>query len=358
MDDNAMEQVRDLQRWALPSHGLKIDAVDTHCGGEPLRLIVGGFPVPLGRTMAERLAYAREHLDHLRQALVMEPRGHGRSYGALVTPAERLDSHCGVLFFDANDFRPVSGHGLMALGTALIETGLAPMSGPETRLKIDTVAGMIRIFARIDDGRVSSVYCENVPAHVIALDHAVELPGIGTVKVDLAFGGLIYAFVKAADLGCHCTAEHFPALRAAATAIRAQLAPIVQPSHAPRPELATLSGIVFIDSPPRRRGAATVADTRHLCIFSGGAVNRSPGGAAISARLAIEITRGHLESGDLFRVESPSGAIFDSKVVGTVPCSFGDAVATEVQGTAFVTGLTTLLIDPGDPCHGGFSLER
>jgi trans-L-3-hydroxyproline dehydratase len=354
MPDDDPSRIRDWQRWALPSHGLKIDTIDIHCGGEPLRLVVGGFPAPGGRTMVERRTYAREHLDHLRRALVLEPRGHPRQYGALLTPPERQGSHFGVLFFHAGGYRTLSGHGIIAVATALVESGLVAMIGPETRLKLDTPAGLVRAFARVDDGRVRGVFFENVPAFVAATDVQIEVSGLGTVRYDLAFGGVFYAFVRAEEVGLRCSPERGAELREIGRRVHDAIAVSARLNHPTEAGLNVFGGVVFIDHPPRRRGAVRTADSRHACIFAEGEVNRSPGGAAISARLALEFSRGHLELGEGLVIEGISGESFVGKPVARVALGGGQALATEIEGSAFITGFNSLFIDPDDPFREGF----
>jgi proline racemase len=357
MPDHDLSRIRDWQRWALPSHGLRIDTIDIHCGGEPLRLVIGGFPGPLGRTMAERRAYAEAHLDHLRRALVLEPRGHPRQYGALLTPPERHGSHFGVLFFHAGGYRTLSGHGIIAVATALVESGFIAMNGPETRLKLDTTAGLVRAFARVEDGRVRGVFFENVPAFVVAAGVDVDVPEVGGVRYDLAFGGVFYAFVRAKEVGLTCGPERGTELRNCGRRVLRAIAGAARVGHPAAPGLNDLGGVVFVDDPPRRRGATRTADTRHACVFAEGEINRSPGGAAISARLALEFSQGRLALGEGLVVEGISGESFVGKPVAEVSLGAQSALATEIEGAAFITGFNALFIDPQDPFREGFVMS-
>jgi trans-L-3-hydroxyproline dehydratase len=357
MKDEDLKLIRDLQRWTLPSHGLRIDAIDVHCGGEPLRLVIGGFPPLPGRTMAERCQSAREQLDHLRRALIHEPRGHPRQYGALLTPPERLDSHFGTLFFNGAGFRGISGHGIIAVATALVETGLVPMSGPETRLKLDTTVGLVRAFARVESDRVRGVFFENVPAFPLMTDRRTTVPGVGEIDYDIAFGGMAYAFVRAAQVGLACAPVDSARLRVAGRLIHAALLTEAAREPTDFAERFPLGGVVFIDEPPRRRGAAATAHTRHACVFAEGELNRSPGGAALSARAALEFAKGRLALGDALVVEGIAGAAFVAKAVAETQSGEYRALFTEVEGSAFITGCNSLFIDADDPFRDGFVLD-
>ncbi len=354
MDDAMLRPVRDLQRWTLPSHGLKIETIDAHCGGEPLRLVIGGFPAPPGRTMVERRRYAAAELDHLRKALILEPRGHAHQYGCLLTPPERGGSHFGTLFFDASGWGTLCGHGVIALATIVVEAGLVAMSGPETRIKLDTPAGLVRAFASVEDDRVRGVFFENVPAFVLALDVRIDVPGLGVVECDIAFGGVFYAFVSAASFGLAGTVGDAPALREKGIAIKRALEATRPFPHPLEPDLGFLGGVIFYDEPPRRRAATFTADTRHVCVFAEGEIDRSPAGAGVSARLAILHARGGIAPGDSIKVESLLGTHFGGKIVAETTFGPHAAVCTEIEATAFITGRNTLFIDPEDPLREGF----
>jgi trans-L-3-hydroxyproline dehydratase len=183
--------------WNPPSHWLRITTIDAHTEGEPFRVITGGFPELPGETVLARRRYAKQHFDHLRTALMWEPRGHADMYGCLVTPPVSPEADVGVLFIHNEGFSTMCGHGIIGFTTVALETGMFPMNEPETTLKIDTPAGLVTAHARVKHGRVASVYFHNVPSFVLELDAAVDVPGLGRVRYDLAFGGAFYAYVKA-----------------------------------------------------------------------------------------------------------------------------------------------------------------
>jgi trans-L-3-hydroxyproline dehydratase len=231
------------------------------------------------------------------------------------------------------------------------------MNGPETRLKLDTTAGLVRAFARVDSDRVRSVFFENVPAYVITTDRHTSVPGIGEIDYDVAFGGVAYAFVRAAQAGMSCAPSDSARLKVAGRLIHAAIAGELDRER-PEPTAAhPLGGVVFIDEPPRRRGATTTAHTRHACVFAEGELNRSPGGAASSARAALEFSKGRLALGDALVVEGIAGATFVAKAVAETQSGPHPALFTEVEGSAFITGCNSLLIDADDPFRDGFVLE-
>jgi proline racemase len=354
--ETELASIRDLTQWVVPSHGLKIESIDTHCGGEPMQVILSGIPIPVGRTILERKKFAEKNLDHIRQGLVKEPRGHSRQYGAIITPPERLGSHYGVIFYNDEGFRDLSGHGVLAVATVLVETGLIPMVGPETRVKIDTAAGAIRAYVQVKDDRVKEVFYESLPSFVIALDQRIEVPQIGEVRYDLAYGGVVYAYVNTEDFKVTGDLENAKALRKTGQLINEALKQQPTFQHPDIGRELSYGGVVFCDRPPRRKGAEKTADTRQVCVFSEGEINRCPGGAAISARLALEMTRGKLDYGQMYRVESIIGSTFQAQAVADQAMSDRTAILCEIQGSSVITGFNSILLSQEDPYYKGFSV--
>ena len=193
-----------MSHWQPPSDWQRIATIDSHAEGEPLRLITDGIdPIP-GSTMLEKRRYAREHYDGLRRALMFEPRGHADMYGAIITEPVTDDADMGVLFMHNEGWSTMCGHGIIALTTTIIETGILPR---REVVKIDTPAGRITAYPRFSmavgdtELRVTSVAFDNVPSFVYAANQIVEVPGFGRIHFDIAFGGAFYAFVQASEVG-------------------------------------------------------------------------------------------------------------------------------------------------------------
>ena len=348
----ALDTLDRSPRWAPPTNWLRISAVDAHTAGEPFRVITGGFPELRGATILERRRYAKKHCDHLRKALMWEPRGHADMYGCILTPPVTPAADFGILFIHNEGFSTMCGHGIIGIATVVLETGMLPMRTPETRLRIDTPAGLVTAYARIRNRRVTSVRFHNVPSFVAALDETVDVPGLGKIRYDLAFGGAFYAYVRVEDVGLTCTAENFRPLIETGMAIKRAVMrsrAIVHPFEA---DLGFLYGTIFV-GPPVGKGA----HSRNVCIFAEGEVDRSPTGTGVSGRLAIHHRRGEIGVNQRIVIESIIGSTFVGRVVA--PLSFGPyaAVIPEVEGRAFITGRNELLIDPGDPLRHGFILR-
>jgi trans-L-3-hydroxyproline dehydratase len=341
-----------MPAWRPPKEWIKITTIDAHTGGEPFRVITSGLPELPGDTILERRRYMREHLDHLRTALMWEPRGHADMYGCIVTPPVTTGADFGVLFLHNEGYSTMCGHGIIAMTTIALETGLVPLQTPETTVKIDTPAGLVTAHARIADGRVGSVYFHNVPSFVLALDQTIEVPGLGSVGYDIAYGGAFYAFVDAQGLGLSTQPEAFAELVAKAMAIKRAVMTQRSIAHPFESDLSFLYGTIFI-GPPHSEGA----HSSNVCIFAEGEVDRSPTGTGVSARLALHYARGEIGLEQPITIESIIGSRFIGRVVKEETFGPHAAVIPEVEGAAHITGRHEFLIDPADPYKNGFILR-
>jgi trans-L-3-hydroxyproline dehydratase len=342
----------EMNNWQPPKDWLKITTVDAHTAGEPFRVISGGFPKLPGATILERRSYARENLDHLRTALMWEPRGHADMYGCIITPPVSPEADIGILFMHNEGYSTMCGHGIIGITKVALETGLLPMTAPESTVRIDTPAGLVTAHARVVAGCVQSVYFHNVPSFVLALDETVDVPGLGSVRYDIAFGGAFYAFVQAEDVGLACTPRDFRALIEKGTAIkRAVMAsrPIAHPFEG---DLGFLYGTIFIGPP---HGAD--AHSRNVCVFAEGEVDRCPTGTGVSARLAVHHARGEISVDEPMLVESIIDTRFSGRIVETTTFGPYDAIIPEIEGSAYIVGRHEFLIDPADPLGNGFILR-
>ncbi len=317
-----------------------------------MRVVISGYPALQGETILARRRHAKAHLDHLRTALMWEPRGHADMYGCLVTAPVTPEADFGVLFLHNEGYSTMCGHGIIAVTKVVLEAGLLPLHAPETRVRIDTPAGLVTAYARVQDGHVASVYFHNVPSFVVALDETVEAPGLGAVRYDLAFGGAFYAYVQAADVGLSCTPKDFRSLIETGMAIKRAVMASRPIAHPFEEDLNFLYGTIFI-GPAEREGS----HSRNVCVFAEGQVDRSPTGTGVSARAAIHHARGELDVGHPIVIESIIGSRFTVRVTETTTFGPHTAVIPEVEGRAFITGRHTFCIDPNDPLRHGFILR-
>jgi trans-L-3-hydroxyproline dehydratase len=342
-----------MKDWTPPADWLKITTIDAHTGGEPFRVITGGFPDLPGDSILARRRYTKEHLDQLRTAVMFEPRGHADMYGCIVTPPVSPEADIGILFMHNEGYSTMCGHGIIAITKVVVETGYLPMTAPETTVKIDTPAGLVTAHARISGGQVQSVYFHNVPSFVLALDEMVEVPGLGTVRYDLAFGGAFYAYVQAAEVDLTCTPADFRSLIETGMAIKRAVITARPIPHPFEPDLSFLYGTIFIGPPLDGDGA----HSRNVCIFAEGEVDRCPTGTGISGRLAIHYARGEVGLNQPIIVESIIGSRFSGRIVASTTFGPHPAIIPEVEGTAHITGRHEFLIDPADPLRAGFILR-
>lgn len=338
--------------WTPPKDWTRIKTIDAHAGGEPLRIITEGFPPLVGKTILEKRRYIRDNFDHLRTALMWEPRGHADMYGCVVTEPATPDGTIGAIFLHNEGYSTMCGHGIIALTTAAIETGMIDGDAEQVTIKIDTPAGQVTARAYVAGNRVQRVAFENVPSFVYALDQKVSVPGLGEVCYDVAFGGAFYVFCQAEDLGLDLVPEEFSKLVALGKQIKEAVTRHLPVQHPFEEELSFLYGTIFI-GPAHAEGH----HSRNVCVFAEGEVDRSPTGTGVSARAALHLKRGEIAENEPFVVESLLGTSFTGRIVSTTTFGPYEAVIPEVTGSARITGRNELLIDPSDPLKYGFFLR-
>ena len=340
-----------MNEWRPPAGWRRVTTLDVHAAGEPLRIVTGGVdPIP-GETILEKRRYAREHLDGLRRSIVFEPRGHADMYGAIPTEPVTPDGDLGVLFLHNEGWSTMCGHGIIALTTALLETG----TRTGDVVKYDAPPGRVTARAIRDGARVREVAFENVPSFATALDETVTVEGLGEVRYDLAFGGAFYAFVDADALGVPLDASGFRQCIDLGMRIKRAVIASREIRHPDSPDSADLSFLYGTILTGRAHEAG--ADSRNVCVFAEGEVDRSPTGTGVSARVAIEHARGRLRDGATFTVESIIGTRFRGRALRTTHVGQFAAVIPEVAGSAWIVGRSELWIAPDDPLSEGFVLR-
>jgi proline racemase len=348
-----------------PEGTLRFRTIDAHTAGEPLRLVTEGWPEPKGRTILEKRACARQHQDHLRRALMFEPRGHLDMYGALLTEPERPDSDAGVLFMHNEGFSTMCGHGIVAVVTIALERRIRDwIPGVDSRnpvpdwfVTLDAPAGQIRARAALTtlDGetRVSSVSFVNVPSFVLASGVPVRLGGSGgrTVPVDVAFGGAFYAIVDAEAAGLPIRPDRLTDLRQTGMTIKHAIESQLTVTHPAEPGLHGIYGTIFT-GPPTVAGA----DLRNVTIFAEAEVDRSPCGTGTCAVLAVLDAMGLVDQSRPFVHESLIGSTFSARVVERTQVGEIAAIVPELTGSAWITGDHTFYVPAGDDIGTGFRL--
>ena len=325
-----------------------IHCVDAHAEGEPSRIIVGGVLDVPGESMLEKARWLEREGDWLRRLCLFEPRGSAPLSADLVLPSSVPEADAGFIIMESSSYEGMSGTNAINTAAVLLETGMVPMVEPETTLVLEAPAGLVRVRAACSGGRVDSITFENVPSFCAALDAVVEVPDVGSVSVDLAYGGAWCAFVDAASLGFAIVPDEARALGELGEKIRPCVAEQLSIVHPLEPDLSYLSFVVFV-APPRVGG-----DARHATIVSPGRLDRSPTGTATSARVAVLSARGTM--GSQYVAESVIDTRFTGRVAGVATVGSYDAVVPAITGRAWITGYHQLVLDPTDPLGDGFKL--
>src|SRR4051812_43112991 len=323
-----------------------IHCVDAHAEGEQSRIVVGGVLDVPGTTMLEKMR-ALEADDRLRRILIFEPRGSAPLSADVVFPSAMADA--GFVIMESSSYEGMSGTNTLNTALVLLETGMIEMVEPVTELTLEAPAGIVKVRAECADGRVERLTFENVPSFALTLSAPVEVPDLGTLHVDVAYGGAFCAFVDAGALGFEIVPGEARALADLGEAIRPHVNEQVEIAHPLEPALGHLSFVVFV-APPRVGG-----DARHATIVSPGRLDRAPTGTATSARVAVLCARG--EMGEAYVAESVIDTKFTGRVVGRTQVGSLDAVVPSITGRAWITGFHQLVVDPTDPLGSGFKLS-
>jgi len=335
---------------------LRIQTIDAHAAGEPLRLIVDGFPTPRGKTMLEKREWVKRHADHVRRALMLEPRGHADMYGAVLTEPVSPGSHAGVLFMHNEGYSTMCGHGVIAVTTIALERGLLLPGGDGTSVVYDAPAGTIRARAcRAADAsgegeRVESVAFLNVPSFVLHGGMTVTL-ATRQVRVDVAFGGAFYAIVDSEAVGLPIDAAHLPELRRVGMEIKHAIEARQTIVHPLDPGLCGIYGTIFTGPPNDSR-----ADLRNVTIFADAEVDRSPCGTGTAAVMSVIDAMGLLAEDRPFVHESLIGTRFNGRVASRSQVGDYPAIVPEIEGSAWITGEHTFLVAADDPLKNGFRI--
>jgi proline racemase len=328
-----------------------ITVIGCHVGGEDNHVIVGGVLPPPGATMFEKKRHLERHGDELRRWLLLEPRGKPTLCVNLVTPPTRPDCDLGLIIMEATDYPPMSGSNTICTVTVVLETGMLPIREPVTTLTLDTPAGPVPVEAGCRDGKVERVQFANVPCFVTHLGAKLEVPGLGAIAVDVAYGGAFFAIVDAPSLGLAVQPDEARALVALGSRITAAAREQLPTRH---PENPDIQGVTFTEFAMPFAGPGTVS--RNTVVVAPGRLDRSPCGTGTSARLAVLHARGLLSAGEGFVHESIIGSRFEAGIAREVSVGGHAAIIPTIAGQAWITGVFQHGFDPSDPFRGGYTL--
>ncbi len=332
-----------------PDAATRIETIEMHTGGEPVRIVTAGYPPIPGRDILEKRRHARDRLDAFRRLIMFEPRGHYDMYGVLPVEPDLPGADMAVLFVHNEGYSTMCGHATIALGRYALDRGLIKADAQGVaRLKLQCPCGLVEVDVTADGpekGRVSFV---SVPAFAFALDREVDVDG-RKVTLDIGYGGAFYAFLQAAAFGLDVRRSHTRDLVAAASAVTEAVKAQVPLSHPDDADLAFLYGTILTDG-----GDGKDAPTANICVFAADEVDRSPTGSGVTARLALMAARNQVGIGAWRRFESVTGSIFEGRVAANLAAG---AIRAEVAGRAYYTGSSVFTVDADDPLAGGFLLR-
>jgi proline racemase len=340
-----------------------ITAVDAHACGEPGRVITGGVLDVPGKTMFEKMKHLERHADHIRLRMLREPRGYPASNCNLILPPTHPDADAGFVIMEQVEYPPMSGTNTICVVTVLIETGMVQVSEPMTRLKLETPAGLISVDAEVRDGKVRKVTFRNVPAFATHLDAKVEVRGLGTVTVDVAYGGMFYVIADAAPLGFRLSPDEARDIVRIAETIKAAAREQLPVTH---PENAEIAGVTIAQLsgepsfPGAHRKNTVVVSTGTLDWSKpeswSGVLDRSPCGTGTCAKMAALHAKGNLPLHQDFVHEGILGTTFTGRLVEETRVGQYDAVVPTLSGQAWITGFAQYVVDPEDPFPNGFTV--
>ena len=343
--------------------GPVVEAVDAHAAGEPGRVIVGGVEGVPGTTMFEKMTWLQANRDDLRLRMLREPRGYPAANCNLILPSSDPAADAGYVIMEQVEYPGMSGTNTMCVVTVLLETGMLPMTEPVTELTLEAPAGLIRVRAECRDGKVSAVTFRNVPAFATHLDAPVEVPHLGTVTVDVAYGGMFYVIAAAERFGLRLAPDEGSDIVRISEMIKAAANEQLPVVHPDQPGFAGIT-IAQLSGPPHdpansRRNVVTVStgtlDWERPATWTG-AIDRSPCGTGTSAKMAVLHARGELKVGDAFRHEGILGTVFTGHLVEDATVGEYRAIVPTITGQAWITGFASYVVDPTDPFPDGFTI--
>ncbi len=330
-----------------------LSVVDCHAEGESGKVIVGGVGQVPGQTMFDKKLHLEAHMDDIRRMVLFEPRGAVWHNANIVLPSNHPEADMGYVILETTEYPAMSGSNTMCVATVLLETGILPMQEPVTNLTLESPAGLIRVRCECRDGKVTSVRLVNQPAFCYHLDGNIEVAGLGTVRVDIVYGGMTYTMVDAADLGFSIDPSEARALCEVGQKLKFAAAEQLAVEHPDNPAIPGITNTEFM-GPLRREGSQLVA--KNCVVVSPGRCDRSPCGTGSSARLALLHAKGLMKEGETLIHESITGSKFACTIDGLAKVGGYDAVIPAIAGQAWITGFYQMGMDPTDPYPNGFTV--
>ena len=341
------------EKAGFPNRENPIEVIDMHTGGEPLRIITGGFPHLIGDDILAKRRYMRENFDHLRQFLMLEPRGHADMYGTILVEPSLPEADIAVLFIHNEGYSTMCGHAMIALGRYAVDYGVVPVIEPVTVVNIECPCGLVRTEVSVRNGHSHSVQFSSVPSFLFGRDYMLNLPDGKQFSCDIAYGGAFYALVDARQFDLPILPSTINEIISIARQICIAVNQVVKLVHPDHNDLAFLYGAILTDGNDTDANKATT----NICVFAKDQVDRSPTGSGVSARLAAQYARGQIGLQQQRQFNSVIGSQFTGKVAAITRCGEFDAIIACVGGTAHYSGQSRFWLDDGDHIGKGFKVR-
>ena len=331
-----------------------ITAIDAHTAGMPMRVITGGMPRIRGETMVDKVRHFRRHLDPMRSLVVLEPRGHAGMFAGVLTEPCTEGADAGIIFLNSGGYDTMCGHGTIAVCTVLVETGMVQVKEPLTEIALDTPAGLVKASVAVEGGLVQSVTLQNVASFLYDSDVEVDVPGLGRLCLDIAYGGdLFYAIVPAESVGLSLVPEADAQIVATGRSIWEVLSREIEAQHPEIPAMRGFAGVIFSGSPSHPK-----ATRKNACFGPPGFTDRSPCGTGTCAKMAQLYAKGELGLGEEFVHESVIGTLFRGQIVAEAKVGSYSGIVPVITGNAYITGFQQMVVDPRDPFPAGFYMGK
>ncbi len=329
-----------------------INVIDSHTEGEPTRIAVSGFPFLPGNSMAEKRDYFKANLDHLRKALLWEPRGHRDMFGAILTSPTDPRAQIGAFFTSSEGYLDMCGHGSIGITTVCFDIGILPRQRPENGWHLDTPAGLVPFTPEFEADRIKAITIQNVPSFLFNSDVSLTIPEIGNIKADVAFGGSFFLLVKASQLGISIEVKNIKSLIDLGMKIRDVANKEIKVYH---PQSGSKKRIELVEIYEELKNKK--ADAKNVVIIGKSQFDRSACGTGTCAKMASLHAKGLLDLNVNYIQESIIGTFFSGKLISETKVGNFSAVIPEITGRAWITGFNQIVVDPKDPFANGFCLS-
>ena len=327
-----------------------VRTVDSHTEGNPTRVIVGGVPVPPGETLLNKSQWLQRNDDGLRRLLNFEPRGSGLMCSVLLLPPMTEEADFAVIITEQDEYVPMSGHNIIGAAMTVVSTGMVRATEPVTTVRFDTPAGLVPCDVAFENGTIGPVSFNNVESFLLCDRASLRIETYGDLTVDVAYGGDMYVFIDADEIGVELAPHNDAQLIDASIKVRHAVAEQLETVHPERPEINTCYQVLFTSE------KKTVGDYKQTILCPPGSLDRSPCGTGTSARVALLFARGEIGLNEPRKFEGPLGTCMVGEVISEQNRNGRSFITPRITGNSYLTGFHDFVLDPEDPLASGFRI--